>query len=119
MFGVTSLQRARAARIGDIVFSFVYLALRALLGALVRSRRGLHVKDLELLVLRHAIESHRRQVARPRLRPPRPGPARIHSLSPAAPLARRTAGHSTTLFLWHRAFVRLAGLVPPPGRPCD
>jgi Integrase core domain len=28
-----------------MVFSFLYLALRALLGALVRSRRGLHVKD--------------------------------------------------------------------------
>ena len=35
-----------------MVFSFLYLALRALLGALVRSRRGLHVKDVELLVLR-------------------------------------------------------------------
>ena len=37
-----------------MVFSFLYLAVRALLGALVRSRRGLHhVKDIELLVLRH------------------------------------------------------------------
>jgi hypothetical protein len=52
-----------------MVFSFLYLALRALLGALVRSRRGLHVKDLELLVLRHELEILRRQVARPRLRP--------------------------------------------------
>ena len=52
-----------------MVFSFLYLALRALLGALVRSRRGLHVKDVEVLVLRHELEILRRQVARPRLRP--------------------------------------------------
>jgi hypothetical protein len=31
-----------------MVLSFLYLAFRALLGALVRSRRGLHVKDIEL-----------------------------------------------------------------------
>jgi hypothetical protein len=39
-----------------MVFSFLYLAVRALIGALVRSRRGLHVKDVELLVLRHELE---------------------------------------------------------------
>jgi hypothetical protein len=31
--------------------SFLYIAFRALLGALVRSRRGLDVKDVELLSL--------------------------------------------------------------------
>jgi putative transposase len=51
-----------------MAFSFLYLALRALLGALVRSRRGLHVKDVELLVLRHELEILRRQVVRPELR---------------------------------------------------
>jgi putative transposase len=50
-----------------VVFSFLYLALRALLGALVRSRRGLHVKDIELLVLRHELGILRRRVARPKL----------------------------------------------------
>jgi hypothetical protein len=50
-----------------MVFSFLYLAFRALLGALVRSRRSLHVKDIELLVLRHELEILRRQVARPKL----------------------------------------------------
>jgi hypothetical protein len=50
-----------------MVFSFVYLAVRALFAALVRSRRGLHVKDIELLVLRHELEILRRQVARPKL----------------------------------------------------
>src|SRR5438093_13464859 len=53
-----------------MVFSFLYLAFRALLGALVRSRRGLHVKDIELLVLRHELEILRRQVARPKLGTP-------------------------------------------------
>ena len=52
-----------------MAFSFLYLALWALLGALLRSRRGLDVKDVELLVLRQEIEILRRQVARPRLRP--------------------------------------------------
>jgi hypothetical protein len=48
-----------------MVFSFLYLAVRALLGALIRSRRGLDVKDVELLVLRHELAILRRQVARP------------------------------------------------------
>jgi putative transposase len=50
-----------------MVFSFLYLAVRALLGALVRSRRGLDVRDIELLVLRHEVEILRRQVPRPKL----------------------------------------------------
>ena len=43
-----------------MALSFLYLAVRALLGALVRSRRGLHVKDVELLVLRQELEILRR-----------------------------------------------------------
>ena len=50
-----------------MALSFLYLAVRALLGALVRSRRGLQVKDIELLVLRHELEILRRQVVRPKL----------------------------------------------------
>jgi len=53
-----------------MAFSFLYLAVRALLGALVRSRRGLQVKDIQLLVLRHELEILRRQVARPKLGTP-------------------------------------------------
>ena len=88
-----------------MVLSFLYLAFRALLGALVRSRRGLHVKDIELLVLRHELELLRRQVARPKLRPDRallaaaachlPGPARSARLVTPR-----------TLLRWHRALVR-------------
>src|SRR5436309_11586516 len=51
-----------------MAFSFLYLAVRDLLGALVRSRRGLHMKDVELLVLRHELEVLRRQVVRPKPR---------------------------------------------------
>ena len=50
-----------------MAFSFLYLAVRALLGALIRSRRGLDVKDIELLVLRHELAILRRQVERPKL----------------------------------------------------
>jgi putative transposase len=50
-----------------MVLSFLYLAVRAVLGALIRSRRGLDVKDIELLVLRHELAILRRQVARPKL----------------------------------------------------
>jgi hypothetical protein len=39
-----------------MVFSFVYLAVRALLGALVRSRRGLQVRLLRRLGAREAEE---------------------------------------------------------------
>jgi hypothetical protein len=47
-----------------MVFSFLYISVRALLGALVRSRRGLDVKDVELMVLRHELEILRRQFER-------------------------------------------------------
>jgi hypothetical protein len=49
-------------------FSFAYLALRALLGLLVRSRRGPDIKDTELMVLRHELDVLRRQVERPNSR---------------------------------------------------
>jgi putative transposase len=48
---------------------FLYLAVRALFGLLVRSRRGPDVKDVELMVLRHELAVLRRQVGRPKLRP--------------------------------------------------
>ena len=47
-----------------MAFSFLYLAVRALLGTLVRSRRGLDVKDIELLVLVGAGNSGSRSLSR-------------------------------------------------------
>jgi transposase InsO family protein len=89
-----------------VAFSFLYVAFRGLLGALVRSRRGLDAKDLELLVLRHELEVLRRQVARPKLR------AADRALLAAAtrhlPRSSRGARLVTprTLLRWHRALVR-------------
>src|ERR671933_2831102 len=86
--------------------SFLYLAVRALLGALVRSRRGLDVKDIELLVLRHELAILRRQVERPKL-----GMADRALLAAAAvhlPRPQRTVLLVTprTLLRWHRAVVQ-------------
>jgi putative transposase len=111
--------RGGVGRIGDMVFSFLYLAVRALLGALVRSRRGLDVKDVELLVLHHELEVLRRQVARPKLS------AADRALLAAAachlPRSSCTALLVTprTLLRWHRALVRRKWRQPPGqrGRP--
>jgi putative transposase len=99
-----------------VAFSFLHLASRALLGALVRSRRGLDVKDVELLVLRHELEVLRRQVARPQLR------AADRALLAAAachlpPVARLVTPR--TRLRWHRALVRRKWRqrTPQHGRP--
>jgi hypothetical protein len=89
-----------------MTFSVLYLAVRALLGALVRSRRGLDVKDIELLVLRHELGILRRQVARPKL-----GMADRALLAAAAvhlPRPQRAFLLVTprTLLRWHQALVR-------------
>jgi hypothetical protein len=76
-----------------MVFSFLYLVVRALFGALVRSRRGLHVKDIELLVLRHELEILRRQVARPKLATSDRALLAAASLSSAAFVAWRASGN--------------------------
>src|SRR5919201_3604985 len=89
-----------------MVFSFLYLALRALLGALLRSRRGLDVKDIELLVLRHELEVLRRQVVRPKLR----AADRALLAAAACHLPRSSRGvllvTPRTLLRWHHALVR-------------
>jgi putative transposase len=102
-----------------MAFSFLYLAVRALLGALLRSRRGLDVKDVELLVLRHELEVLRRHVARPKL-----GMADRALLAAAAvhlPRPQRALLLVTprTLLRWHRALVRRRWRQPPGrvGRP--
>ena len=75
------------------------------MGVLVRSRRGLDVKDLELLVLRHELDVLRREVARPKLR------AADRALLAAAacylprPLRGARLVTPLTLLRWHRALV--------------
>lgn len=84
-------------------FSFLYLAVRAVLGLLVRSRRGPDVKDIELMVLRHGLEVLRRQVGRPKLQ------SADHALLAAAAchLARSSPRSRLvtprTLLRWHRS----------------
>jgi len=80
--------------------------LRALLGALVRSRRGLHVKDVELLVLRHELEILRRHVVRPELR--MADRALLAAAACHLPRTSRCALLVTprTLLRWHQALVR-------------
>ena len=89
-----------------MALSFLYVAFRALLGALVRSRRGLDVKDVELVVLRHELEVLRRQVARPKLR----AADRALLAAAACHLPRPVRGARVvtprTLLRWHRALVR-------------
>jgi putative transposase len=89
-----------------MAFSFLYLAMRALLGALVRSRRGLHVKDVELLVLRHELEILRRQVVRPELRIV--DRALLAAAACHLPRSSRSVLLVTprTLLRWHQALVR-------------
>jgi len=100
-------------------FSFLYLAVRALIGLLVRSGRGSGVKDVELMVLRHELEVLRRQVGRPKLRP-----ADRALLAAAAwhlPRSSRETRLVTpgTLLRWHRALVRRKWRQTDgrPGRP--
>ena len=87
-------------------FSLLYLAVRAVLGLLVRCRRGPDVKDVELLVLRHELAVLRRQVGRPRFRM-----ADRALLAAAASHLPRSAGLSLlvtprTILRWHRLLVR-------------
>jgi putative transposase len=102
-----------------VAFSFLYLAFRTLLGALVRCRRGLDVKDVELLVLRHELEVLRRQVARPKLHAAdRALLAAAASQLPRPSLSARLVT-PRTLLRWHRALVRRKWRQPPGkrGRP--
>jgi putative transposase len=102
-----------------MAFSFLYLAVRAVLGALVRSRRGLDVKDIELLVLRHELAILRRQVGRPKLG--MADRALLASVAVHLPRLQRMALLVTprTLLRWHRALVRRKWRQPPGrvGRP--
>jgi Integrase core domain len=118
---VSRLRGARAGRIGGYgsFFPLRRCAGSAWRGALFRSRRGLQVKDIELLVLRHELEILRRQVARPKL-----GTADRALLAAAAcHLPRFSRGvllvTPRTLLRWHQTLVRRKWRQPPGqrGRP--
>jgi putative transposase len=87
-------------------FSFAYLTVRALLGLLVRSPRGLDIKDIELMILRHELDGLRRQVARPAIRPA----DRAFFAAAACHLPRSSQSvrlvTPRTLLRWHHALVR-------------
>jgi putative transposase len=102
-----------------MVLSFLYLALRALLGALVRSRRGLDVKDVELLVLRQELDVLRRHVVRPKLRAADRAVFAATAFHPPRPLRSARLVTPRTLLRWHRALVRRKWRQPPGqrGRP--
>jgi putative transposase len=99
--------------------AFSFLAFRTLLGALVRNRRGLDVKDVELLVLRHELEVLRRQVARPKLHAADRALLAAAASQLARPSLRARLVTPRTLLRWHRALVRRKWRQPPgkPGRP--
>jgi transposase InsO family protein len=97
---------AQLGRIDGMFFSFAYLALRALLGLLVRRRRGPDIKDIELMILRHELDVLRRQVERPTLR------IVDRALLAAAACHLPRSANSVrlvtprTLLRWHQALVR-------------
>ena len=103
-----------------MLFSFLYLAVRALFGLLIRCRRGPDVKDVELLVLRDELDVLRRQVGRPKL-----GHADRAPLAAAGCHLPRSSRLSLlvtprTLLRWHQSLVRRKWRQPGarPGRPC-
>jgi putative transposase len=102
-----------------MLVSFVYRAFVSLLRLLICSGRTVHLKDVELLVLRHQLAVLRRQVDRPKLR------ASDRALLAAAgqllPPGRRHRLLVTpqTLLRWHRELVRRRWTYSHarPGRP--
>jgi hypothetical protein len=72
-----------------MAFSFLYLAVGAVLGAFVRSRRRLPARDIELLVLQHELAILRRQ---PPILPAPPSTAATPILAPFSVSLARQGG---------------------------
>jgi putative transposase len=104
---------------GPLLWSFVYLAVRGVLGLIVLAGRPGRSKDLEILVLRHELAVLRRQSARPPLT--RADRAFLAALSRLLPRAAWTSFsvRPETLLGWHRRLVARRWTYPPtrPGRP--
>lgn len=102
-----------------MAFSFLCLAVRALIGLLVPSRRVPDVKDIESLLLRHELEVLRRQVTR--LRFDRADRALTAAAACHLPRSSRLALLVTlrTFLRWHQALVswKWRRYARRPGRP--
>ena len=102
-----------------MLFSFIYLVFVSLLKLLIGSCRPVHVKDIELIVLRHQLDVLRRQVERPRLRSS--DRAFLAAASRLLPPRRRHGLLVTpqTVLRWHRELVRRRWTyaLVRPGRP--
>jgi putative transposase len=102
-----------------LLWSFVYLAVRGVLGLFVLALRPGRSKDLEILVLRHELAVLRRQSARPRLtRADRAFLAALSRLLPRAAWASFSV-RPETLLGWHRRLVARRWTYPSTrvGRP--
>jgi len=104
---------------GGALWSFVYLAVRGVLGLIVLAARPGRSKDLEILVLRHELAVLRRQSARPRLT--RADQAFLAGLSRLLPRAVWTSFsvRPETVLGWHRRLVARRWTYPSTrlGRP--
>jgi putative transposase len=102
-----------------VVWSFVYLALRRVLGLMVLCWRSADAKEVEILVLRHQLAILRRQHPRPQLQPQ--DRALLAAFSRLLPRPRWSVFVVTpeTLLRWHRRMVRRHWTYPalPRGRP--
>jgi putative transposase len=88
-----------------LLWSFVYLAVRGLLGLIVLAARPGRSKDLEILVLRHELAVLQRRSARPRLtRADRAFLAALSRLLPRAAWMSFSV-RPETLLGWHRRLV--------------
>jgi putative transposase len=102
-----------------LLWSFVYLVVRGVLGLVVLAARSSRSKDLEILVLRHELAVLRRQSARPSLT--RADRAFLATLSRLLPRAAWTSFsvQPETLLRWHKRLVARRWTYPSakPGRP--
>ncbi len=102
-----------------MLWSFVYLAVRGVLGLVVLAVRPKRSKDLEILVLRHELAVLRRQSARPRLTSAdRAFLAALSRLLPRAAWASFSV-RPETLLGWHRRLIARRWTYPSSriGRP--